>query len=109
MHVSDVRKVCKVFLWRQNSNCSSCVPTLLYACDVKEYSSSGVIDFNTAVNDAVRKIYSFNRWESVRHLRIEQGYESIHEMFFQQRESFSRQLPLIGNSFINKLYRYMAF
>ena len=85
-----------------------CVPTLLYACNVKEYSGSEVIDFNTAVNDAVRKIYSFNRWESVRHLRIEQGYESIHEMFYRQRESFSRQLPLIGNSFINKLSRYMA-
>ena len=84
-----------------------CVPTLLYACNVKEYSSSEIADFNTAVNDAIRKIHSFNRWESVRHLRMEHGFESISETFFRQRESFTRKLPLLGNSLILHLSRYM--
>ena len=37
-----------------------CVPMLLYACNVKEYSCSENTDFNTAVNNAVRKIHSFD-------------------------------------------------
>ena len=41
-------------------------------------------NFNTAVNDAMRKIYSYDRWESVRHLSMDHGYESISETFFDR-------------------------
>ena len=56
---------------------ANCVPTLSYACAVKEYSARELMDCNTAVNDAIRKIFSFNRWESVRSLRKDLGFMSI--------------------------------
>ena len=47
---------------------ANCVPTLTYCSSIKEFSSREMNDCNTAVNDAIRRIFSFNRWESVRHL-----------------------------------------
>ena len=55
-----------------------CVPCLTYANAVKEFPPGQMTDCNTALNDAVRKIYSYNQWESVRELRSELGYKSIY-------------------------------
>ena len=38
-------------------------------------------DINTAINDAIRKIFSFNRWESVRALREGCDKKSIYDIF----------------------------
>ena len=38
-------------------------------CDVKSYSAQDMRDCNTAVNNGIRKIFTFQRWESVRALR----------------------------------------
>ena len=46
-----------------------CVPKLLYACKVKDLASSDILRLNTAVNDAIRKIFSFSGWGSTRELR----------------------------------------
>ena len=43
---------------------SICVPVLTYACGVKVPSSREMIRMNTAVNDCVHRIFTFNRWES---------------------------------------------
>ena len=48
---------------------SNCVPVLSHASAVKEFSARDMHTCNTAVNDAVRKIFSFQQWESVRELR----------------------------------------
>ena len=60
---------------------TSCLPIITYACNAKEFSANDMRDLNTAVNDAIRKIYSFNRWESVRVLREGSGMKSIYEIF----------------------------
>ena len=48
---------------------SICVPALTYAADVKVFSSAEMNSCNVALNNAIRRIISFQRWESTRSLR----------------------------------------
>ena len=45
-----------------------CVPNITYACEVATYNHKDKESMHVAVNDAIRKIYSYNRWESVKEL-----------------------------------------
>ena len=54
-----------------------CVPKLLFACEVKNYTNNEMLKLNTAVNDAIRKIISFSRRESTREIRMRYGHDSI--------------------------------
>ena len=58
-----------------------CVPSLTYCAEVKELSSRDMNDCNVALNNAIRFIFSYNRWESTRHLRQELKYPNIYEIF----------------------------
>ena len=60
---------------------SNCVPVLTFNSSVKQFSSSQMSDCNIAINSAIRKIFGYQRWESVRHLREEYGHKSIYELF----------------------------
>ena len=82
---------------------SVCVPTLLYACEVKDLPSSEIIEMNTAVNNAIRKIVTFNVWESVRHVRMRYGRDSISEIYSQRKDKFLKGIPALNNTFLNKL------
>ena len=82
---------------------ANCVPMLSYACAVKEYSARELMDCNTAVNDAIRKIFSFNRWESVRSLRKDLGFKSITEIFAEAKLKFLNCVPHHCNPIINRL------
>ena len=67
---------------------SNCVPILTYGAETVEFSNSDMRDCNTAINDAIRKIYSYNRWESTRFLRESLGFPSIYEIFRRRSEKF---------------------
>ena len=71
---------------------SSCVPVLTYACAVKEYPSRQMQDCCTAMNDALRFLFGYNRWESVRTLRQSFGYKSLVEMFHRAKTKFDTSL-----------------
>ena len=43
---------------------------------------------NVSLNDAIRKIFGFNRWESTRFLRASFGYPSITEIFEERYQRF---------------------
>ena len=83
---------------------ANCVPILSYASSVKEYSAREMMDCNTAVNDAIRKIFSYNRWESVRELRNGCGYKSLTEIFAIAREKFQNSLCSHANSIVCRLH-----
>ena len=82
---------------------TNCVPTLTYCCSIKEFSSRSMNDCNTAVNDAIRKIFSFHRWESIRHLREGFGYPSLHDIFARAKTKFNRALRGHHNAVISQL------
>ena len=67
---------------------TNCVPIITYACGVKQLSSNDMSDCNVALNNALRKIFGFNRWESVRSLRENSGFPSLYELFEKARRRF---------------------
>ena len=82
---------------------SICIPNLTYACDVVCYSASDLSSLHVAANDAIRKIFRYNRWESIAFLRNSFGYSSITEIFARRRMMFEQRLTQIGNAFLSRL------
>ena len=71
---------------------SSCIPVLTYAGAVKEYPSRQMQDCCTAMNDALRFLFGYNRWDSVRSLRESFGYKSLVELFHGAKTKFDASL-----------------
>ena len=77
------------------------LPILTNACEVKTFSCFDMLDYHVATNDAIRRIFSFNRWESVRHLRESFGYRDIYSIFAQRKRSFLHRFRLTNNSILH--------
>ncbi len=82
---------------------SICIPNITYACEVVSYKDKEMSSLHIAANDAIRKIFGYNRWESIRELRLSHGYLSITEIFANRKLVFEQQLSQIGNSLITRL------
>ena len=80
-----------------------CVPHLSYASDVLTYSARQMQPMTVALNDCVRRIFGYHRWESVRFLRSSFGYPSVVEIFASRSRRFYSKLPHIGNSTLKGL------
>ena len=76
---------------------SNCVPVMTYACEVRMHSSSEMMRMDVALNDCIRKIFTYDRWESTRFLRLSHGYDSITEIFSKRRVSFIRGIQFTKN------------
>ena len=86
---------------------SNCVPILTYACAVKEFPSRQMHTCNTALNDALRFIFGYNRWESVRTLREYFGYKSLTELFSFTKMKFEASLLRHHNTIVSHIARKM--
>ena len=84
---------------------STCVPIVTYASDVITLPYREMQSLHVAVNDAVRKIFSYHRWESIRSLRESLGYLSITDIFSKRKRTFENRLPQIGNALLSFLAR----
>ena len=82
---------------------SICVPNLTYACDVVDYHSRDKHSLHVALNDAIRKIFGYDRWQSVKDIRQSRGYSSVTEIFAERKLSFDSRLSRIGNSLLSSL------
>ena len=87
---------------------ANCIPTLTYACAVKEYPQREMIDCNTAINDAIRKIFTYDRWQSVRELRISYGYKSLSEIFASAKNKFCEDLLVHHNVIVRSIARFSS-
>ena len=67
---------------------SNCVANLTYCSEVKELSSNDMNKCNVALNDAIRRIFTFHRWESTRLLRQQLGFPNIYEIFDSRKRRF---------------------
>ena len=83
---------------------SNCVPILTYGAEVVEFSNTDMRDCNTAINDAIRKIYSYNRWESTRFLRENLGFPSIYNFY----EIFRSEIWEVYHRISPQLERYSS-
>ena len=82
---------------------TNCVPLLTYACDVRKHSSAELTQMEVAVNDSIRKIHTYNRWESTRFLRMSLGYDSITEIFAKRSKSFLKKIRFTKNPVLMSL------
>ena len=80
---------------------TNCVTILTYAADVKEYTSREMSGLNTAINNCIRRIFSFSR--CVRALRTQFGYQSIYEIFVSSKDSFLRNIQYTRNNVLTCL------
>ena len=80
-----------------------CVPVLTYAAEVKEFNAREMSSSNVAINNAIRRIFSFSRMESVRQLRELCGYSSIYSLFETRKKMFKENIPLCQNIVLNHL------
>ena len=102
-----VRKPTEIVLMKLLYSIS--IPILTYACDVKVFTSREMTRLHVATNDAIRKIFTYNRWESVRTLREGLGYKSVTEIFASRKTTFECNLPCLGNATLSYLYRTFDF
>ena len=84
---------------------SICVPIITYASDVVTFHSKEMESLHVAVNDAIRKIFTYNRWESIKVLRESLGYLSVTEIFAKRKKSFESNFSRVGNQTLLFLYK----
>ena len=60
---------------------SHCVPIITNCAEVKDLSSADLNKCNVALNDSIRFIFSYNRWESTRFLRQQLNFPNIWKSF----------------------------
>ena len=73
------------------------VPLLTYACETLPFTARQLNEMTVALNDVIRRIFSFHRWESVSYLRQMCGYQSITEMVRYQTDRFFKLFPRVDN------------
>ena len=84
---------------------TNCVPCLTYCAEVKHLSSTDMHKCNVALNDSIRRIYSFQRWESTRELRQQLEFPNIYEIFESRRSRFTLKNMDSRNLVIRELTR----
>ena len=88
---------------------TNCVPVLSYGTQVKEFGHADSIQVSVAVNDAIRKIFGYGRWMSIRSLREQMGYRSTEEIFALQRQRFLSTVNRVGNSLLKAIFNFDPF
>ena len=96
--LSSIRKANEMVLMRLLY--SICVPILSYAAEVKIFCNPDMHNCNVGLNDAIRRIFSYHRWESPRQLRQQLNLPNIYEIFSQRRAQFEKQCQNSSNAVI---------
>ena len=67
---------------------SICVPTITYASEIKQFSNAEMHSCHVAMNNAIRRIFGYHRWESIRILRQTFGYKDLYSSFQLRHNKF---------------------
>ena len=84
---------------------TNCVPILTYAAAVKDFTAADMYRCHVAVNNAIRKIFSFAVWQSVRHIRLSHGYDCIYTIFATAKSKFLAKASCSSNDVISYICR----
>ena len=79
---------------------SNCVPKLIYGAAVKDLKASEKNQFNVAVNNAVRRIFGFRLWQSIRQIREFYGFDAVEVMFAKAKRKFHATLRSHDNEIL---------
>ena len=86
---------------------TNCVPCLTYAAEAIEYSSRDMNALNVALNDSIRRIFSYNRWEGTRSLRQQLGFPNVLDIFASRHKSFLAKNAIIENAVIREITAFV--
>ena len=84
------------------------VPILTYTAEIKQFSYSDMNECNVALNDSIRRIFSYNRWESIRSLRQQLGYQDLYTIFATRRRNFFNNFRYLRNHSILTLWKHVS-
>ena len=84
---------------------SNCVPKLTYGAAVKDLTAGEKHQYNVAINNAVRRIFKFRYWQSIRQLREFYGFDSIETIFSKARNQFLISIANHENGILRFLYK----
>ena len=87
---------------------TNCVSVFNYGIEVKEYLARDLTSIHVAMNDGIRKIFGWNRWESVRQLRCSFGYKDIYTVAALRKRKFLQSIPKLRNFLLNSLTAFIA-
>ena len=79
---------------------ANCVPILTYASAVRDFSANDMHRCHVAINNAIRRIFSYAVWQSIRHLRMSHGYKCIYELFSMAKAKFTTNAPMSSNTVV---------
>ena len=83
---------------------SNCVPKLTYGAAVKDLTAAEKQQYNVALNNAVRRIFGFRYYQSIRQLREFYNYDSIEIIFAKARKRFFNSVANHDNGLLRFLY-----
>ena len=72
------------------------------------YTYAQMNSLNVSLNDCIRGVFTYNRWESVRFLRMSFGYRTVTEIFHKRTAHFLQQIPLTQNNVLQFLVSLLA-
>ena len=82
---------------------TNCVPRLTYGAPIKDLNASERQQINVAINNGVRRIFGFRRWQSICQIRKFYNFKPVEVMFEQAKLRFFRQLTNHKNSVLRFL------
>ena len=82
---------------------SNCIPKLIYGAAVKDLNATEKQQYNVAVNNAIRRIFGFRLWQSIRQIREFYGFPSIEIMFANAKTRFYKKLSVHDNGILRFL------
>ena len=85
----------------------NCVPILTYACAVKVFSAQEMSNCNLAINNALRRVFGFSDWRSIRYLREAFGVESVYVLFKKAQDRFHASCRTHSNPVISYIFNLM--
>ena len=82
---------------------SNCVPKLTYGAEVKTLNSLEMNQYNVALNSAIRRIFGFRYYQSIRQIRECYSFKSIEELFDKAKRRFFNSILYHDNNVLKFL------
>ena len=82
---------------------SNCVPKLTYGAEVKTLNSLEMNRYNVALNSAIRRIFGFRYYQSIRQIRECYSFKSIEELFDKAKRRFFNSILYHDNNVLKFL------
>ena len=82
---------------------ANCVPKLTYGAEVKDYNASEKNQLNVALNGAIRRIFGFRFWQSIRQIRDCYGFKSMEVLIDKAKRRFTMSIENHANVVLRSL------